>query len=78
MPWEGSARTTEWKPARVTPERHPSYPQARRWIVERTAVHRTTRYLNNFVEQSHSAIRALLPVARLRKFRVGVRILRGH
>ncbi len=47
----------ERKPARVTTDRHPAYPRAIRWIAGRKVVHRTTRYLNNFTEQSHRAIK---------------------
>ena len=47
----------ERKPARVTTDRHPAYPRAIRWIAGRKVVHRTTRYLNNFTEQSHRALK---------------------
>ena len=47
----------ERQPARVTTDRHPAYPRAIRWIAGRKAVHRRERYLNNFTEQSHRAIK---------------------
>jgi transposase-like protein len=47
----------ERKPARVTTDRHPAYPRAIRWIAGRKVVHRTTRYLDNFTEQSHRPIK---------------------
>jgi transposase-like protein len=45
------------RPARVTTDHHPAYPRAIRWIVGRKALHRRERYLNNFTEQSHRAIK---------------------
>jgi transposase-like protein len=41
----------------VTTDHHPAYPRAIRWIVGRKALHRRERYLNNFTEQSHRAIK---------------------
>ena len=47
----------ERKPARVTTDHHPAYPRAIRWIAGRKVVHRRERYLNNFIGQSHRAIK---------------------
>ncbi len=47
----------ERKPQRVTTDLHPAYRRAIRWIIGRKAVHRTTRYLNNYTEQSHRAVK---------------------
>ena len=47
----------ERKPARVTTDHHPAYPRAIRWIAGRNPLHRRERYLNNFTEQSHRAIK---------------------
>ena len=41
------------KPLRVTTDQHPAYRRAIRWILGRKVLHRTTRYLNNYTEQSH-------------------------
>ena len=43
------------RPLRVTTDQHPAYRRAIRWILGRKVPHRTTRYLNNFIEQSHRA-----------------------
>ncbi len=45
------------KPLRVTTDQHPAYRRAIRWILGRKVLHRTTRYLNNFTEQSHRAVK---------------------
>ena len=45
------------KPLRVTTDQHPAYRRAIRWIIGRKALHRTTRYLNNYTEQSHRAVK---------------------
>jgi transposase-like protein len=47
----------ERKPARVTTDHHPAYVRAIRWIAGRKVLHRRERYLNNFTEQSHRAIK---------------------
>ena len=47
----------ERKPARITTDLHPAYRRAIRWIVGRKALHRTTRYQNNYTEQSHRAVK---------------------
>ncbi len=45
------------KPLRVTTDKHPAYRRAIRWIIGRSALHRTTQYLNNYTEQSHRAVK---------------------
>lgn len=45
------------KPARVTTDGHDSYPRAIRRVLGRKVVHRTSRYLNNRVEQDHRGIK---------------------
>ena len=47
----------EARPLRVTTDRHPAYPRAVRWILGRKVVHRTTQYLNNFMEQDHRGVK---------------------
>ena len=49
----------ERKPARVTTDHHPAYVRAIHWIAGRKVLHRRQRYLNNFTEQSHRAIKQL-------------------
>ncbi len=45
------------KPLRVTTDVYPAYRRAIRWILGRKVLHRCNRYLNNFTEQSHRAIK---------------------
>ena len=45
------------KPLRVTTDQHPAYRRAIRWILGRKVLHWTTRYLNNYTEQSHRAVK---------------------
>ena len=45
------------KPLRVTTDQHPAYRKAIRWILGRKVHHRTTQYLNNFMEQDHRAVK---------------------
>lgn len=45
------------KPVRVTTDAHNSYPRAIRRILGRKVLHRTSRYLNNRVEQDHRSIK---------------------
>jgi transposase-like protein len=47
----------ERKPRRVTTDLHPAYRRAIRWILGRKVLHRTNRYLNNYTEQSHRAVK---------------------
>ena len=47
----------EGRPLRVTTDHHPAYRRAIRWILGRKVQHRTTRYLNNFMEQDHRAVK---------------------
>ena len=45
------------RPQRVTTDKHPSSRRAIRWIIGRKAWHRSTRYLNNYTEQSHRGVK---------------------
>src|SRR3954453_9016170 len=45
------------KPARVTTDGHYAYPRAIRRILGRKVIHRTSRYLNNRLEQDHRGIK---------------------
>ena len=45
------------KPLRATTDHHPAYRRAIRWILGREVQHRTTQYLNNFMEQDHRAVK---------------------
>lgn len=45
------------KPLRVTTDGHDAYPRAIRRILGRKVVHRTSRYLNNRMEQDHRGIK---------------------
>jgi transposase-like protein len=47
----------ERKPQRVTTDLHPACRRAIRWILGRKVLHRTNRYLNNYTEQSHRAVK---------------------
>ena len=47
----------EGKPRRITTDLHPAYRRAICWIIGRKAWHQTTRYLNNYTEQSHRAVK---------------------
>ena len=40
-----------------TTDQHPAYRRAIRWILGRKVLHRTTRYLNDFTEQIHRAVK---------------------
>jgi putative transposase len=45
------------KPLRITTDAHPAYRKAIRWIVGRKVRNRSNRYLNNWIEQDHRAIK---------------------
>jgi len=53
----GLVTVADGRPLRVTTDRHPAYPRAVRWILGRKVVHRTTQYLNNFMEQDHRGVK---------------------
>ena len=55
--FRGLVDVAEARPLRVTTDRHPAYPRAVRWILGRKVVHRTTQYLNNFMEQDHRGVK---------------------
>ena len=68
----------EGRPLRVTTDHHPAYRRAIRWILGRKVQHRTTQYLNNFMEQDHRAVKQrYYPDARLRELRVCGALLLG-
>ena len=53
-----SARATMgFRPDRVTPDGHGSYPRAIRTVLGKTVRHRTSAYLNNRLEQDHRGIK---------------------
>jgi transposase-like protein len=45
------------KPTKVTTDGHDSYPRAIRRILGHKVVHRTSRYLNNRLEQDHRGVK---------------------
>ncbi len=45
------------RPTRVTTDGHYSYPRAIRKVLGRKVIHRTSRYLNNRMEQDHRSIK---------------------
>ncbi len=49
--------TVGYEPERVTTDGHDAYPRAIRRSVGRKAVHRTSQYLNNRLEQDHRAVK---------------------
>ncbi len=49
--------TVDYKPQRVTTDKHGSYPRAIRQTLGRTMRHRTSQYLNNRIEQHHRGIK---------------------
>jgi putative transposase len=54
-----SAKTvTGVTPARVTTDGHDSYPSAIRTELGKAVRHRTSRYLNNRIEQDHRGIKS--------------------
>jgi putative transposase len=55
--FKGAAEVVGHKPTRVTTDGHDAYPRAIRWILGRKVEHRTSRYLNNRLEQDHRGIK---------------------
>ncbi len=53
----GAKEVVGYKPTRVTTDGHDSYPRAIRRVLGRKVVHRTSRYLNNRIEQDHRGIK---------------------
>ena len=75
-----SARTvTGIKPARVTTDGHDSYPRAIRTELGRTVRHRTSRYLNNRLEQDHRGLKGRYrPMRGFKCPGSAARFCRGH
>lgn len=55
--FKGAKEVTGCSPERVTTDGHDSYPRAIRRILGRKVEHRTSRYLNNRLEQDHRGIK---------------------
>jgi putative transposase len=55
--FKGARDVVGHKPARVTTDGHDSYPRAIRRILGRKVEHRTSKYLNNRLEQDHRGIK---------------------
>lgn len=49
--------TLEKKPEKITTDGHDSYPKAINKVFGHTVIHRTSKYLNNYAEQSHRPIK---------------------
>ena len=75
-----SARTvTSIVPHRVTTDGHYSYPRAIRTELGRTVRHRTSRYLNNRLEQDHRGLKGRYrPMRGFKCPRAAARFCRGH
>jgi putative transposase len=55
--FNGAKEATGCRAERVTTDGHDSYPRAIRKILGRKVIHRTSRYLNNRMEQDHRGIK---------------------
>src|SRR6266700_4249746 len=55
--FKGAREVVGHKPEKVTTDGHDSYPRAIRRILGRKVVHRTSKYLNNRMEQDHRGIK---------------------
>lgn len=55
--FKGAREVVGHRPTRVTTDGHESYPRAIRKILGRKVIHRTSRYLNNRMEQDHRGIK---------------------
>jgi len=55
--FEQAVATVGHKPERVTTDKHAAYPQAIQASLGFSVIHRTNPYLNNRIEQDHSAIK---------------------
>ena len=75
-----SARTvTGVVPHRVTTDGHESYPRAIRTELGRAVRHRTSRYLNNRLEQDHRSLKGRYrPMRGFKCPRAAARFCRGH
>ena len=66
-------------PDRVTTDGHDSYPRAIRTELGRTVRHRTSRYLNNRLEQDHRGLKGRYrPMLGFKCPRAAARFCRGH
>ncbi len=66
-------------PDRVTSDGHDSYPRAIRTELGRRVRHRTSRYLNNKLEQDHRGIKGRYrPMRGFKSPRLAARFCRGH
>jgi putative transposase len=75
--WSAKA-VTDITPDRVTTDGHDSYPRAIRTMLGKTVRHRTSRYLNNRLEQDHRGIKGRYQPMRGFKFpRSADRFCRG-
>jgi len=54
---KGARQVVGHKPEKVTTDGHDAYPRAIRRVLGRKVEHRTSRYLNNRVEQDHRGIK---------------------
>lgn len=54
---QGAKEVTGCVPQRVTTDGHDSYPRAIRRVLGRKVKHRTSRYLNNRLEQDHRGVK---------------------
>jgi putative transposase len=67
------------KPKVVTTDKHDSYPEAIRKTIGKKVKHRTSRYLNNFCEQSHRPLKErYYPYQHFRKFKNAERFIEGY
>ena len=55
--FRGAREVAREAPERVTTDGHDSYPRAIREELGETVLHRTNRYLNNWIEQDHRGIK---------------------
>jgi putative transposase len=66
-------------PLRVTTDRHGSYPGAMRLEFGPAVTHRTTRYANNLLEQSHRAVKQRTrPMLGFRRFASAARFCQAY
>lgn len=70
---------TKRSPIRVTSDRHGSYPGALRLEFGPSITHRTTRYANNLLEQSHRAVKQRTrPMLGFKRFDSAARFCHAH
>ena len=55
--FQGAKEVSGCKPERVTTDGHNSYRRAIRRVLGRKVLHRTNRYLNNYIEQDHRGVK---------------------